>query len=103
MNVLYSYDGLNAISLLKKLTYLPSFILLDLNMPRMGGREVLKYLKADEKLKKIPVVMYSNSIDTKTERLLKSVGAFDFIQKSYAFNSLILNLKTIIDKLLQEY
>ncbi len=36
-------------------------ILLDLNLPRMDGREVLKAIKSDEKLRRIPVVVLTTS------------------------------------------
>jgi two-component system, chemotaxis family, response regulator Rcp1 len=39
----------------------PDLILLDLNMPRMDGREVLARLKADEELKRIPVIILTTS------------------------------------------
>jgi len=39
----------------------PCLILLDLNMPRMNGLEFLKLIKNDEELKKIPVVVLTNS------------------------------------------
>jgi two-component system, response regulator len=39
----------------------PSLILLDLNMPRMGGREVLQEIKTDPRLRRIPVVMLTTS------------------------------------------
>lgn len=39
----------------------PDLILLDLNMPGMGGKEFLKQIKADEKLKQIPVVVLTTS------------------------------------------
>ncbi len=40
---------------------LPDLILLDLNMPRKGGREVLAEIKADEKLRRIPVLIFTVS------------------------------------------
>ncbi|MFC1938759.1 response regulator [Chloroflexota bacterium] len=40
----------------------PDLIVLDLNMPGMGGREFLKHIKADERLKQIPVVILTCSI-----------------------------------------
>jgi CheY-like chemotaxis protein len=39
----------------------PDLILLDLNMPGMGGKEFLKQIKEDEKLKQIPVVILTTS------------------------------------------
>ncbi|MFD1364463.1 response regulator [Actinoplanes sichuanensis] len=39
----------------------PDLILLDLNMPRMGGQEVLREIKNDEELKSIPVVVLTTS------------------------------------------
>ena len=39
----------------------PAMIILDLNMPRMDGRELLRTIKGDETLKEIPVVVFSTS------------------------------------------
>jgi CheY-like chemotaxis protein len=39
----------------------PDLVILDLNLPRMNGREVLDAIKGDEKLKKIPVIMLTTS------------------------------------------
>lgn len=39
----------------------PDFILLDLNLPRMDGREVLTYIKADDSLRMIPTVILTTS------------------------------------------
>lgn len=42
----------------------PAFIILDLNLPRKDGREVLKEIKRDKKLRQIPVVILSTSTST---------------------------------------
>lgn len=54
-------DGPEALTLLRAATELPEVILLDVNMPRMNGFEVLQALKADPRLRLIPVVMLSTS------------------------------------------
>ena len=62
-------DGVEALAFLRqegRHTEAPriDLILLDLNLPRMSGREVLAHIKADERLKTIPVVVLTTSEDT---------------------------------------
>lgn len=59
-------DGEEALSYLRRLNghagaARPDVILLDLNMPRLDGRETLRRLKADEDLRAIPVIVFSSS------------------------------------------
>lgn len=59
-------DGVEALAFLRKEgkysdTPRPDLILLDLNLPKKDGREVLAEMKADEKLKRIPVVVLTTS------------------------------------------
>lgn len=54
-------DGVDLMEQLGAQSTLPSFIILDLNMPRMGGREVLTAIRQNVKLKHIPVIMFSTS------------------------------------------
>ena len=68
-------DGVEAMSFLKKegeyqSSPTPDLILLDLNMPKKDGREVLSEIKADLKLKSIPVVVLTTS--SAEEDILKS-------------------------------
>ncbi|HEX4634349.1 MAG TPA: response regulator [Gemmatimonadales bacterium] len=59
-------DGVEALALLRREGKYanaprPDLILLDLNLPRKGGREVLEEIKADDRLKHIPVVILTTS------------------------------------------
>jgi chemotaxis family two-component system response regulator Rcp1 len=61
-----AYDGIEAINFLKKRppfggTSMPDLILLDINLPKMGGTEVLSIIKNDPDLKRIPVIMLTTS------------------------------------------
>ena len=54
-------QGLNVLSELIGKEQLPCLIVLDINMPRMDGRETLVRIKSDERLSGIPIVIFSTS------------------------------------------
>jgi len=54
-------DGLEALQRLNGESGLPDLILLDLNLPRMDGRELLARLKGDPELHRIPVIVFTSS------------------------------------------
>ena len=66
INLSVAMDGVEAIKFLKKEdeyadSATPDLILLDLNLPKRDGREVLQEVKTDNKLKRIPVVILTTS------------------------------------------
>lgn len=73
----------------------PGVILLDLNMPKKDGREALKEIKSDPKLKDIPVVVFTTS--KAEEDIYKSykLGVNSFITKPVTFENLIDVMKTL--------
>jgi len=74
-------DGADALEQLRKAKQLPDFIFLDLNMPKMDGRECLKELKKDKNLNKIPVIIYSTSGYQVDIKVTKELGADYFLTK----------------------
>ena len=74
---------------------LPGMILLDLNMPRKDGREALQEIKADPRLRSIPVVVLTTS--KAEEDILRSydLGVNSFIIKPVTFDSLVDITKTL--------
>ncbi len=79
-------DGVELMEfLLKKTDDLPDVLFLDLNMPRKSGFECLSEIKLNEKLKQLPVIILSTSLDLEVANLLYDNGAHYFIRKPGEF------------------
>ncbi|MGZ5134154.1 MAG: response regulator [Flavitalea sp.] len=74
-------DGQQALDLLKNSSSLPDFIFLDLRMPRISGKKCLFEIKKDERLKPIPVIIYTTSNEVEESKALIEMGAVYFISK----------------------
>lgn len=74
---------------------LPGLILLDLNMPVMDGREVLKQLKHHEKFGSIPVIVLTTSKAEEDIARSYNMGVNSFIIKPVAFESLVEMVATV--------
>jgi CheY-like chemotaxis protein len=73
----------------------PGVILLDLNMPRKVGREALKEIKADPKLRQIPIVVLTTSKAEEDIYRSYDLGVNSFITKPVTFESLVEVMKTL--------
>ena len=73
----------------------PDLILLDLNMPRKDGREALKEIKADDRLKCIPIIVLTTS--RAEEDIVRSyhLGVNSFIAKPVTFDGLVSAMRVI--------
>ena len=67
----------------------PRLILLDLNMPRMDGKQVLKEIKEDPEFKKIPVVVFTTSRNELIINKCYEMGANTYIIKPVSFDGLL--------------
>ena len=67
---------------------LPDVLFLDLNMPRKNGFECLSEIKINKKLKQLPVIIYSTSIEQDVVNLLYKNGAQYYIRKPAEFSHL---------------
>ena len=75
-------DGLHALELLRDVTCSPpDLIFLDLRMPRFSGKKCLLEIKKDERLRHIPVIIYTTSREVTESVELKELGAVHFISK----------------------
>jgi len=86
--VLYAQNGAEALSQIREHAARLSLVLLDLLMPVMDGFEVLRLVREDEELSRIPVIVLTTekSFEVKSLRL----GASDFISKPYDLPEMVL-------------
>jgi len=75
----------------------PDLILLDLNMPRVDGRELLRQVKSSRTLKDIPVVVVSTSEKDDDRVYAERVGAAAYLCKSVGFEAFSKKLSEITD------
>ena len=80
--------GEEALEQLRKADQLPHYIFLDLNMPLMNGKECLAEIKKDEKLKNIPVIIYTTSTYKIDREITNKLGAAYFLTKPTDMNHL---------------
>ena len=78
----------------KTVEKIPHFILLDLNMPKKSGREVLKDIKEVPALRKIPVIVFSTTNNELEMKRCFDLGASAYISKPNSYEGL---LKTVND------
>lgn len=72
----------------------PDLILLDINMPEMDGYEVCQNIKADERLKDIPILFISALEETADKLKAFSVGGLDYISKPFEFKEVNARVET---------
>ncbi|MGC1242901.1 MAG: response regulator [Chryseosolibacter sp.] len=92
-------NGMEALDKLGESKFRPDFIFLDLNMPRMNGKQCLREIKNQVALSKIPVVIYSTSSEKRDIEETKALGAAAFITKPPGISELIRSLQNIFIEL----
>lgn len=75
----------------------PAVILLDLNMPRMDGREALEHIKADPALRPIPVVVLTTSAEEEDIVASYDLGVAGYVTKPVTFGELVEVMRSIGD------
>lgn len=85
-------DGHTALEKMKRIR--PDFVLLDIILPIRNGFEVLEEMRMDEKLKDVPVLVFSNLSQRSDIEKGKALGAVDFLVKSdYSMKEIITKIK----------
>ncbi len=75
----------------------PDIILLDLNMPKIGGREVLRRLKTDPRFRAIPVIILTTSRELEDVKICYDLGANSYITKQSSFEQVVSAMKTLTE------
>lgn len=79
----------------KALSPRPGLILLDLNMPRMDGRQALSEIKTDPELRCIPIVILTTSKEEEDKLKGYNLGAASYISKPVSFDRLVELMRTL--------
>ena len=83
------HDGVQLMNFLSSTSdHLPSALFLDMNMPRKSGFECLSEIKRIDKLKKLPVIIFSTSFNSEVVDLLYEKGAHYYIRKPGEYKDL---------------
>lgn len=96
ISITASTDALLALEDLKKSEKLPDIIFLDLQMPRLTGKDFLQKLNENTRLQNIPVVVLSGQSDLIVKDLYQKIGARNYICKPNSYQELIQQLRTIL-------
>ena len=78
-------DGVEALDFLTSATILPTLVLLDIKLPKIDGLEVLKRIRSDERLRRLPVVMLTSSKEQQDIVEGYGLGANSYIRKPVDF------------------
>ena len=95
-------NGLELISYLKQIKedngilHYPKFILLDLNMPKMDGRQTLLEIKNDPEYKKIPVIIFSTTNNEVEINRCYELGANTYVVKPSNYTNFLTSVDTIV-------
>lgn len=100
LRVVHAHNGLEGLSALKKMQEngsLPCLVILDINMPKMDGKEMLRRLRSDSDFKNIPVILFSTSSSAKDKDFALDFDA-DFITKPVSFSNLQFLIAEFVSK-----
>ena len=95
-DIFIARDGLEALEAVKNEK--PDILLLDIIMPNMNGYEVLKAIRKDPKLDKLPIIVLTNLSQSSDEAEARNLGATDYLIKSnVSLKELIVHINKYIN------
>jgi CheY-like chemotaxis protein len=92
----HAKNGQEAVSFIENATFLPSLIVLDLNMPVMNGKEVLQWIKEKDDFKNIPTMIFTTSSREEDVKLCQKHGC-TFFRKPTLYRDLLHVAQTMLN------
>ena len=75
----------------------PNLVILDLNMPKMNGFELLKVMKSDDKLKSIPVIILTTSNNNSDLKRIYETGVSGYFVKPLRYSDYLIQIEKILN------
>ncbi len=75
----------------------PNLVLLDLNLPRMDGREVLSHMRQEDVFAGIPVVILTSSDDEREVKKGYELGCNSYVTKPTTFEGFVIMIRNLLD------
>jgi len=95
------YDGTGALEYLNNCAAMPNLIFLDLNMPKLSGKETIKVIRQNDALKNVPVIILTTSKNEIEKNELMKLGANAFYTKPNSPSELLEIVTEVRDTWLQ--
>jgi len=95
IHVLLAKDGIDATNQL--IDTKPDLMLLDIEMPRMDGFELATYIRNDERLKDLPIIMITSRTGEKHKEKALEIGVNQYLGKPYQEEELLRNINAILE------
>ncbi|MFW5969251.1 MAG: hybrid sensor histidine kinase/response regulator, partial [Halofilum sp. (in: g-proteobacteria)] len=96
MTVATAKDGVDALSWMAHTV--PDLILLDIEMPRMDGYEVATYVRGDERLADVPIIMITSRTGEKHRQRAEGIGVNRYLGKPYQETELMEHINAVLDE-----
>jgi len=93
--VVTAKDGVDAMEQLQDVR--PDVVLLDIEMPRMDGFEVLRSIRRDEAIKDLPIIMITSRTGEKHKQQAMELGVNEYLGKPFQEASLLSTIESVID------
>src|SRR5262245_44436112 len=99
VSCVFADDGIRALEKLRSdASFVPDIIFIDMNMPRMNGQQCLSAIKKIDRLKQVPVYMYSTSAEPSLVAANLELGAEEFLVKPSSISDLTALFRRILQK-----